>query len=944
MNSVGSEPWVTKEIGYSEKIRKEKGKEFAFLVSETMDWLNEHMSEISKLQFETDFYSLVKTPSRFKAKYGTPALSPVRRCMLPTPKQLLASFQQQDESVESEEHMLVPSDPAALKNHQVHDSSDSLLDIIDNGAAQHAKEHEKEEEEEEVKRESALSEDSVTLVKQLTKQESTSAEKDDAKDNSTTSKGNELQLFKEKSHDSADEVKVKKEKAPKSPVSRHLFSDKILGAKRGIVKPLIEKFNKIRLPAKRKSEVLLEDEDESKSLKENKRTVTHKPQDIEADPETIAAVADLTSANVKDELSSSSARTSHVTRPFMKRMLSSPTKQDRTSPVRRQTTTITTPRSERTRVLGALTNRKTSHAPLTPKISAPVDAVLNAVRNSAAKDFQLAKQKMGSLTPSQVSRSPERHTTVINELPKIPVMPTYSKLSTQQTHQRLKIRGKKNSNPFADEDTNESSSSSPAKSSSGKTQEKNTTALTERLENAAKSKSADESAARPSSTVSEAGLLSRYDLRKPVSRMTSNSSKPVAIRIATASQRELGNNEKRKAKPTSSLQNNQQHQPVESMSTSIAAETNDASTHQNESTVRRTLPSRQMKTLSSTKAAKLRDGKDHSTASSSASFKHESKARSGKDHTGKHPEDAKSDAPSRITTSVSNTTSSWQSKLSKRAEEALRKRKMMTDDIGKSKLVLKPNLTRVASKYSGAPTRELPEDKSIGLHNGTLKKTGSDNSLASRALPAGGSVGAPKLQKIYENQEAKHTTNAQLSNYHSKVNMHLGSSSLLAQSVLRNAKKRSSHDNNGSNNHLLKTPEANIRSFGSKHTGSSGKHHRSPAESTSPLIPSEAIELPEIDSDYSDSSDDDEQKRKQKLNLPSWAESPELREQLRRQQKLDPDKIFGTIKPPEIEELFNSKDRPRSRFRPRSSSADWSSQDRLTQAEIEQYKKQMGYL
>lgn len=103
---------------------------------------------------------------------------------------------------------------------------------------------------------------------------------------------------------------------------------------------------------------------------------------------------------------------------------------------------------------------------------------------------------------------------------------------------------------------------------------------------------------------------------------------------------------------------------------------------------------------------------------------------------------------------------------------------------------------------------------------------------------------------------------------------------------------------------------------------------------------SESIELPEIDSDY---SDDDELKKRFKTTLPQWAESPELAQILRMQAKIDPDKIFGPMKPLQMEEIFRGKDRAHIRFRSRSSSANWSGQDRLTEQEIENYAKIMGY-
>lgn len=93
-------------------------------------------------------------------------------------------------------------------------------------------------------------------------------------------------------------------------------------------------------------------------------------------------------------------------------------------------------------------------------------------------------------------------------------------------------------------------------------------------------------------------------------------------------------------------------------------------------------------------------------------------------------------------------------------------------------------------------------------------------------------------------------------------------------------------------------------------------------------------ELPEIESDSEDESDGNV--------LASWANTPELRNALIRQQVVDPDSIFGPIAPLQFDEVFKTSSRL-SRFRPRSSSANWSGQDRLTQEEREEYARTMGY-
>lgn len=125
---------------------------------------------------------------------------------------------------------------------------------------------------------------------------------------------------------------------------------------------------------------------------------------------------------------------------------------------------------------------------------------------------------------------------------------------------------------------------------------------------------------------------------------------------------------------------------------------------------------------------------------------------------------------------------------------------------------------------------------------------------------------------------------------------------------------------------------------------------------TKPLPPSEAIELPEIDTDYESSSDEDDlapagaagaarKKRNDGFSMPGWAESPELRQTLRRQQRIDPDDVFGPLAPLQMEEIFKgNKDRNATRFRPRSSSANWAQNgDKLTGEEIAEYARTMGY-
>ncbi|KAF5385196.1 hypothetical protein D9615_001515 [Tricholomella constricta] len=107
------------------------------------------------------------------------------------------------------------------------------------------------------------------------------------------------------------------------------------------------------------------------------------------------------------------------------------------------------------------------------------------------------------------------------------------------------------------------------------------------------------------------------------------------------------------------------------------------------------------------------------------------------------------------------------------------------------------------------------------------------------------------------------------------------------------------------------------------------------AFASEPPIASESIELPDIDSEYSDSDDEDRPK-----SFPEWAQSPELREALQLQSTINPDDIFGAIRPLRMEELFKTRT---SRFRARTSSANWTGADRLTLEEEREYAKRMGF-
>lgn len=108
-------------------------------------------------------------------------------------------------------------------------------------------------------------------------------------------------------------------------------------------------------------------------------------------------------------------------------------------------------------------------------------------------------------------------------------------------------------------------------------------------------------------------------------------------------------------------------------------------------------------------------------------------------------------------------------------------------------------------------------------------------------------------------------------------------------------------------------------------------------QAAEPTVQSESIELPDINSEYSDSEDED---RPRTFDPPDWAQSPELRQALQVQSTINPDDIFGAIRPLRMEELFKTRT---SRFRARTSSANWTGSDRLTAEEEREYARRMGF-
>ncbi|KAK8159798.1 hypothetical protein IWX90DRAFT_516281 [Phyllosticta citrichinensis] len=111
-----------------------------------------------------------------------------------------------------------------------------------------------------------------------------------------------------------------------------------------------------------------------------------------------------------------------------------------------------------------------------------------------------------------------------------------------------------------------------------------------------------------------------------------------------------------------------------------------------------------------------------------------------------------------------------------------------------------------------------------------------------------------------------------------------------------------------------------------------GKTTTTTVKTASPHFPTP--ELPEIATDSEDSDSDSENGNGAAAGFraPSWVNSPALRDLLTQQQLVDPMEVFGPIAPLQMEEIFKNKERHK-RFRDRTSSANWSGSDRLTEDE-----------
>ncbi|KAJ1818535.1 hypothetical protein LPJ75_001418 [Coemansia sp. RSA 2598] len=123
--------------------------------------------------------------------------------------------------------------------------------------------------------------------------------------------------------------------------------------------------------------------------------------------------------------------------------------------------------------------------------------------------------------------------------------------------------------------------------------------------------------------------------------------------------------------------------------------------------------------------------------------------------------------------------------------------------------------------------------------------------------------------------------------------------------------------------------------------------HKRSNEYTS-IIPDGSNSPPEIESDYSDEYSDEEfspavKRKKNNFRIPAWATTPELAKGLRQQERVNPDRIFGRVKPLRVSEIFNRKESGDMRRKPRNSSMIWTGTDALTAEDELEYIRRMGF-
>ncbi|TNY22727.1 inner centromere protein [Rhodotorula diobovata] len=252
------------------------------------------------------------------------------------------------------------------------------------------------------------------------------------------------------------------------------------------------------------------------------------------------------------------------------------------------------------------------------------------------------------------------------------------------------------------------------------------------------------------------------------------------------------------------------------------------------------------------------------------------------------------------------------------------KQKPAGDDEPAKKRKIEPEpKVRPEQKKIGQPTRPLPASSSA-----------SASSLA-QSQGRAGAMGPPALNKSAGPSGALNKPVGPSAAFSNPLSKSAGASSMVGQSFM-SAKIRLP-DSSAAPAALPPRPLAPTvpKPF------SSAMRPPQPTQAPKVVEPQEPLqELPDIDSEYSDS--DDEAHERKNAALPRWAQSPALAQALLDQQQVNPDEIFGPIPKLSIGDFFRNS-ASAARLRARTSSAQWDGTDGLTQTDLARYQRAMGY-
>jgi len=133
----------------------------------------------------------------------------------------------------------------------------------------------------------------------------------------------------------------------------------------------------------------------------------------------------------------------------------------------------------------------------------------------------------------------------------------------------------------------------------------------------------------------------------------------------------------------------------------------------------------------------------------------------------------------------------------------------------------------------------------------------------------------------------------------------------------------------GASSTAHKTPARQLGVAAAKSTAKSAHQRSSPFGKQG-----DNISLPDIQTDDEDEDSDDDGRGSNKMQVASWTNSPDLRKILVGQETVDPMQVFGPPQPINMEEIFSKNKERFHKFRARTSSANWSGSDRLTEEDI----------